>query len=149
MIVLHSWLANNVKFAPRITQQMDDVSGTVVACEPNANDLNVRTFARAKCQPDGTLCEIGDCSNGSYEGCKPDKGVMTSTVAEYELEKNSFDTYDVSVINGPTFSAQIAPEPSSKPSAGRFERLSAVRNGWQHQCAAGWPACLLVEFRHQ
>lgn len=90
--------------------------GTVVACEPNANGLNVRTFARAKCQPDGTLCEIGDCSNGSYEGCKPDKGVMTSTVAEYELEKNSFDTYDVSVINGPTFSAQVAPEPASKPS---------------------------------
>jgi hypothetical protein len=90
--------------------------GTVVACEPNVEGLNIRTFARAKCQPDGTLCEIGDCLNGSYKSCKPDKGVMTSTVAEYELEKNSYDTYDVSVLNGPTFSAQVAPEPSSKPS---------------------------------
>lgn len=107
-------------FAPHVPPSATDCSqakpGQTCTCFPIVG-WSGNTFARTGCESDGTLCDTGDCGNAAYQACPVGKGGNPpNTLAEFTLQANAVDFYDVSIINGVNTSLQMAPNPSSSPS---------------------------------
>jgi len=67
-------------------------------------------YARTGCQPDGTQCITGDCSNASNTGCGAGVGGKPpATLAEFTLQRSATDFYDVSIINGANTTISMGP----------------------------------------
>jgi hypothetical protein len=80
-------------------------------------------FGRLGCQPDGTNCQSADCGNGPGQPCPLGQGGTNPfTTAEFTLQPDAVDFYDVTVINGANVSMQMGPlgdggfAPASPPS---------------------------------
>jgi hypothetical protein len=67
-------------------------------------------FGRLGCQSDGTKCQSADCGNGPGQPCPPGNGGTNPfTTAEFTLQPNASDFYDITVINGANVSMQMGP----------------------------------------
>lgn len=95
--------------------------GGVCLCRPVVG-WSGGIFGRLKCQPDGTHCQSADCGNGPGQPCPLGKGGTNPfTAAEFTLQPNASDFYDVTIINGANVSIQMGPSdggfaPASPPS---------------------------------
>lgn len=107
------------KFAPHVPPSATDCSqaqpGQTCTCSAIIG-WSGNTFARTGCQSDGTQCLSGDCLNSAYQNCPVGKGgIPPDTLAEFTLQTNATDFYDVSIINGANTAIQMAPDPASSP----------------------------------
>ncbi|WP_164014371.1 thaumatin family protein [Pyxidicoccus trucidator] len=80
-------------------------------------------FGRLGCQADGTKCQSADCGNAPGQPCPLGKGGTNPfSSAEFTLQPNALDFYDVTIINGANVSIQMGPlgdggfAPASPPS---------------------------------
>ncbi|HTR62351.1 MAG TPA: thaumatin family protein [Candidatus Binataceae bacterium] len=67
-------------------------------------------FARTGCQPDGTSCLTGDCTNHPNSSCSAGTGGnQPASLAEITMQSTATDYYDVSVINGANVGVEFGP----------------------------------------
>ena len=67
-------------------------------------------FARTGCQPDGTGCLTGDCTNDPNSPCPAGVGgSQPASLAEFTWQSTATDYYDVSIINGANLGMQFGP----------------------------------------
>jgi len=75
---------------------------------------------RTGCNPDGTNCVTGDCNASPNSGCPTGKaGAPPASLAEFTLQAQQNDFYDISVINGANIAEVMRPlptQPVAKPS---------------------------------
>jgi len=87
--------------------------------------------ARTGCQADGTSCLTGDCNTSvaSNSGNPVPNancpvgvgGAQPATIAEFTLQSNATDFYDVTVINGANVGEQMAPIPTATQTPGSVD----------------------------
>lgn len=76
-------------------------------------------FARTGCQPDGTNCVTGECNAKANSDCPVGKGGNNPvTIAEFTLQREATDFYDISVINGANVSEKMKPIPAPTAAPG-------------------------------
>ena len=67
---------------------------------------------RTGCSPDGTGCMTGDCGASSNSDCPTGQGgAPPASLAEFTLQIQQNDFYDISVINGANIAEQMRPLP--------------------------------------
>jgi hypothetical protein len=67
--------------------------------------------ARTGCQSSGGTCQTADCqSNGGNNACPVGDGFAApSTLAEITMQRNTVDSYDISIINGTNVGVEMTP----------------------------------------
>ncbi|MGO9454203.1 MAG: thaumatin family protein [Candidatus Binataceae bacterium] len=76
-------------------------------------------FPRTACDADGTNCVSGDCNASPNSNCPVGKGGNNpATAAEFTLQREGNDFYDITVINGANASEQMAPIPAPTATPG-------------------------------
>ena len=76
-------------------------------------------FARTGCKPDGTNCTTGDCSASPNSNCGAGVGGSNpATVAEFTLQSQANDFYDITVINGANTAEEMVPIPAPTATPG-------------------------------
>ena len=67
-------------------------------------------FARTGCNPDGTNCTTGDCSASPNSNCGAGVGGSNpATIAEFTLQSQANDFYDITLINGANVAEEMHP----------------------------------------
>ena len=94
-------------------------------CLPQPADINGQVapvwwsggiFARTGCAPDGSNCTTGFCEMSRNGACKADKGgTKPLTLAEFTLQSNDKDFYDVTIIDGVNVAMEMKPIPPTQP----------------------------------
>ncbi|MCP3165037.1 thaumatin family protein [Myxococcus qinghaiensis] len=115
-------LASGPDIANPPTACPQDAGSTACLCRPVVG-WSGGIFGRTGCQADGTKCQSADCGNGPGMPCPLGKGGTNPfAAAEFTLQPNASDFYDVTVINGANVSIQMGPTndggfaPTSQPS---------------------------------
>lgn len=73
-------------------------------------------FARTGCKDDGTDCATASCGAAPNGACPPEKGGdKPLTLAEFTLQSNDKDFYDVTIIDGINVAVEMKPIPPTLP----------------------------------
>jgi hypothetical protein len=75
---------------------------------PNGGSCQDDQICKGKCGPNGLACETGDCA-AQFQCQAGVGGKDPATFAEFALLPNSYDTYDVSQVDGFNVGIQIQP----------------------------------------
>ncbi|GEN05603.1 Thaumatin family protein [Myxococcus fulvus] len=101
-------LADGVNLANPPTQCPEDGGASCLCRSPIGWSGGL--FGRLGCQSDGTGCLSADCGNAAGMPCPLGKGGTNPfTAAEFTLQPDTVDFYDVTVINGANVSLQMGP----------------------------------------
>ncbi|MBY0275141.1 hypothetical protein K2Z84_07365 [Candidatus Binatia bacterium] len=94
-------------------------------CLPQPANLNGKiapvwwsggVFARTGCKDDGTSCATADCFASPNGACPPENGGSKPlTLAEFTLQSNDKDFYDVTIIDGVNLAVEMKPIPPTQP----------------------------------
>jgi hypothetical protein len=80
-------------------------------------------FARTGCRPDGTSCATGDCSAQPHSNCGAGVGGQNpATIAEFTLQRQANDFYDITLINGANLAERMAPIPAPVATPGAVSK---------------------------
>jgi len=80
-------------------------------------------FARTGCKSDGTGCTNGDCGAQPNSNCPAGVGGNNPvTLAEFTLQRQDNDFYDISVINGANLAETMAPMPAPTATPGTVSK---------------------------